>query len=272
MGVLVEHLLSIKSLVVMLAIITFFVAERVWPQAPLISSLSSGRAQILRWLKNYGFFGLNTLFGALVVIAITEWAAENALLWRQQWLGYEANNLWWIILDLLILDMALYWWHRINHVLPFLWRFHQVHHLDEFLDTSSAVRFHVGEVFLSALFRMAIILLIGIPLQSVIMFEILLWVSTLFHHSNWRIGQRIEHYLDWVIITPARHWVHHHARQSDTDSNYGTVLSVWDRLFRSRSETQRSDDMKIGVEGHRDLSFAKLLWAPLKKLKQRPKE
>jgi len=145
---------------------------------------------------------------------------------------------------------------------PLLWRFHEVHHLDEFLDVTTGVRFHLGEVLLSALVRFAVIVILAIPLTSVIVFETLLLLATIFHHSNVRLPKRFEQLLSLVIVTPSIHWVHHHALRRDTDSNYATVLSVWDRLFDSRSATQRTPDLVIGVEKDHDRPFLPLLLRP----------
>ena len=146
--------------------------------------------------------------------------------------------------------------------MPLLWRFHQVHHLDELLDTTSAVRFHFGEVVLSALARALVIILLDLSLLAVIVFEALILTGAIFHHSAARIPARLERALASVIVTPSIHWVHHHAIRADTDSNYGTIFSFWDRLFRSRSATARFAGMKIGVERMRDRPLLRLLAAP----------
>ena len=83
-------------------------------------------------------------------------------------------------LDLLLLDCWIYWWHRINHRLPLLWRFHEVHHLDEMLDTTSALRFHFGEVVLSSFVRAGLIFMLAMPLASVVVFEVLCWLQRCF--------------------------------------------------------------------------------------------
>lgn len=260
MATALEFLLDLRIIIIAGVLIVLFCLEKIYPQTPMIQSLKTRRAQVLRWGKNFGFFGINALLAPLITIPLSAWADHHALLWRAEWTTGA-----WILLDLVLLDCAIYWWHRINHEIPFLWRFHQVHHLDEFLDTTSGVRFHFGEVILSALFRMVIIMIFGIDVISVIVFETVLLVSTLFHHSNLAITQRLERGLGFLIITPALHWVHHHAKQADTDSNYGVVLSVWDRLFRTRSKTVRNPNMRIGVEGTREKSFLALLVLPFKK-------
>src|SRR5690606_10835760 len=91
-----------------------------------------------------------------------------------------------------------------------------------------------------------------------------LLIAAIFHHSNLRLPPRLERALSRVVVTPSIHWVHHHARRADTDSNYATVLSVWDRLFASRSRTQRRPDMRIGVERQRERPLGELALQPFR--------
>ena len=146
--------------------------------------------------------------------------------------------------------------------MPLLWRFHEVHHLDCFLDTTTALRFHFGEVLLSALFRAAVIALFDIPIASILVFETLVLAAAIFHHSNLALPPGLEVGLSRIVITPSIHWVHHHAVQRDTDSNYGTIFSFWDRMFGTRSQTQRTLDMIIGVEGRAENGFLQLIVRP----------
>jgi sterol desaturase/sphingolipid hydroxylase (fatty acid hydroxylase superfamily) len=143
-----------------------------------------------------------------------------------------------------------------------MWRLHAPHHLDEHLDTTSAARFHPFEIVLSALFRMPLIVLLAIPLSHVLIFDALLFAAAVFHHSNLRLPTGAERAISRVLVTPSIHWVHHHARRADTDSNYGGVFSFWDPLFGTRSKTPRAPDMKIGVEGLSDRSLLRLFLAP----------
>ena len=128
-----------------------------------------------------------------------------------------------------------------------------------------AVRFHAGEVLLSALARAGVIVLLALPLSSVVAFESLVLVATMFHHSNLRLPRGFERALSLVVVTPSIHWVHHHRRRVDTDSNYCTILSLWDRLFASRSRHVRTADMPIGVEGREEEGVLRLLAAPLRR-------
>lgn len=215
---------------------------------------------VARVAKNLVLAGFNFVASPLIVIPIAAFATSHALNWRPEfWSGWLG-----LILDLLLLDFWIYWWHRANHRVSFLWRFHEVHHLDEMLDTTSALRFHFGEVVLSSLVRALVIVVLGIPLASVVAFEALVLVSAIFHHSNLKLPQSLEKALSWFIVTPSIHWVHHHAKQQDTDSNYSTVLSIWDRLFASKSIFARTSDMKIGVEQRSEKDLLGLITRPFK--------
>jgi sterol desaturase/sphingolipid hydroxylase (fatty acid hydroxylase superfamily) len=139
-----------------------------------------------------------------------------------------------------------------------------MHHLDRVLDTSSALRFHFGEVLLSAVARAVAIVLLGLPIVSVVVFEALVLGAAIFHHSNLGLAPGFEAVLSRLVVTPSIHWVHHHRIRRDTDSNYSTVLSLWDRLFASRSPTTRLAGMPIGVEGRDELALSQLLVAPFR--------
>lgn len=252
-----QDLIEIKIVVISLWFFMLFLRERLNPMAVLPAAVAKG--QMKRWGRNLGLFGINTLLSPLIVLPLTAFAAGLVPDWRWDWW----RGLSGLLLDILILDGLIYWWHRANHAVPFLWRFHVVHHLDRFLDTTTALRFHFGEVFLSACARATVIILIGFPFETVIVFEVLVLLSSLFHHSNITLPEKFEKAISYIVVTPSIHWVHHHAVQKDTDSNYATVFSLWDRLFKSRSRHVRTPDMPIGVAGEKeDKSLILLLKRP----------
>lgn len=246
-----SSLLAYKIFAVLGWLALLLVLERMFPLARIIGGVK-------RVAKNLSLAGFNALLSPLIVVPVSAFAASHALGWRPEWWSGWTG----LALDLLLLDCWIYWWHRANHEWPLLWRFHEVHHLDEFLDASSALRFHFGEVVLSSVVRAGVILLAGVPLTSVVVFETLLAFNAIFHHSDIRLPRRLETALSWLIVTPSIHWVHHHAIRRDTDSNYSALLSVWDRLFGSRSRTVRSPDMPIGTEGLKDRGLTGLLARP----------
>ncbi len=241
-------LLANKGIIVASALVVLFVGERLFPASRL-------RHGVAGLMKNFSLAAVNLVLGPLLVLPLSAFAAQHALGLRPGW--------WNIALDLVLMDGWIYGWHRINHVVPLFWRFHEVHHLDETLDTSTALRFHFGEVALSAVARAGLVWLVSIPFATVLVFETFVVVATVFHHSNLRLPQSLERALALVIVTPSIHWVHHHAQRADTDSNYATVLSIWDRLFGTRSATLRQPSMPIGVEGENDLGILQLILRPL---------
>jgi sterol desaturase/sphingolipid hydroxylase (fatty acid hydroxylase superfamily) len=150
----------------------------------------------------------------------------------------------------LLLDVSFYYWHRANHAWPLLWRFHNVHHVDPDLDVSTALRFHFGEVALSAGFRAVQVLLMGPPAAAYVSYEFMFQANTLFHHSNVRLPLGLERTLNRLLVTPRMHGIHHSQVKGETNSNYSVVFPWWDRLHRSLVLGIRQNDISIGVPGY----------------------
>lgn len=251
----IASLSSAKIAVVGVWFAVLALAERLRPAAP--RPAGSDRPRLVR---NLGMWGANTLINPLIIAPIGAAAASFDI-----WTRPDAAPLWLGLgIDLIVLDVWVYWWHRLNHEWPLLWRFHRVHHLDQFLDATSAVRFHPGEVLISAAARAPIIILADIQLASLVLFDTALLAATIFHHSNVRLPPRLEAALRLLVVTPSHHWVHHHVAARDTNSNYATLLSVWDRLFRSWSPTRRTREMAIGAGDLRDMPLPALAAAPFR--------
>ena len=115
------------------------------------------------------------------------------------------------------------------------------------MDVTTATRFHLGEIAVSTIVRLGIIPLVGIPLRVIVVYELVLLLSTQFHHSNIALPSGIDRILRLVIVSPNMHRVHHSIKRVETDSNYSSVLSIWDRLFRSHRE--RPDYREISLAG-----------------------
>src|SRR5688500_14983260 len=260
---LLQNLLAAKGAIVAGWIVLALAVEQWRPAAPPPIGLAGyGAAWFARWGRNLGFFVLNSALSALFVVPVTAWAALDAP-WSRADLVGSAVPIWiWLPLDIVLLDFWIYWWHRANHEWTFLWRFHEVHHRDRHLDATTALRFHFGEVALAAAVRAVVIMVFAVPLTSVILFEILVIVASVFHHANWRIPPAVERRLARLIITPSRHWVHHHRVRTDTDSTYGTIFSFWDRWFGTTTPTLRRLLMPLGVEGKEELPLVELVGAP----------
>ena len=257
MAYFVQNIANFNIYLILFFFLLLFLIERL-AFAQLNPLSKSSRKQ--RIISNIGLGCINAFMSLIIIVPLSYMAWEHSFNWRP-------DN---IIIDILILDIAIYIWHRLNHKIPFLWRWHRVHHLDQFLDTTSAIRFHFCEVFLSALFRAPIIIFLDINWVSVILFETLITLCTFFHHSNIKLQKNVESFLSYFIVTPSIHWVHHHNKQSDTDSNYAVLLSFWDRLFHTHSTTERFKNMPLGLKNRNgqslpDKALTRLILNPFKR-------
>jgi len=154
-----------------------------------------------------------------------------------------------MLLGFLLLDYTLYVWHRLNHGLRFLWRFHAVHHIDLDLDSTTGLRFHFGELALAAGFRAAQVLLLGVDRDTLRVWQQVLVISVIFHHSNLELPIDFERRLVPFLVTPRMHGIHHSRRTEDLDSNYSSLLSWWDRLHRSLRLNVPQASVTIGIPG-----------------------
>jgi sterol desaturase/sphingolipid hydroxylase (fatty acid hydroxylase superfamily) len=156
-----------------------------------------------------------------------------------------------LAISILVLDYTLYFWHELNHKFPFLWRFHNVHHVDLDLDISTASRFHAGELLISSFFRVLQVFVFGIDLPTLIFFETCITAFAQFHHSNVNLSIRLERALNLIFVTPRMHGIHHSIVRNETDSNYGTIFTFWDRLHKTLRLGVEQSKITIGVPSYR---------------------
>jgi sterol desaturase/sphingolipid hydroxylase (fatty acid hydroxylase superfamily) len=156
-----------------------------------------------------------------------------------------------VVLALVSLDYTLYLWHVLTHRVAWLWRFHVVHHADLDLDASTALRFHAGELALSVPWRVCQILLIGVSPFALALWQGLLLLSTLFHHSNLELPLAVERWLVRLIVTPRMHGIHHSTRDEEINSNWSNGLTLWDRLHGTLRLNVRQREITIGVASYR---------------------
>jgi len=174
------------------------------------------------------------------------------------------------IIAFLIMDIVIYFQHRLFHHVDFLWKLHAMHHIDPMLDTTSGLRFHPLEIMLSNFIKVATILILGISPYVIISFEITLNLLAMFNHSNIRINKKLENKINKVLITPALHTIHHSKIESETNSNFGFSVPWWDKLFKTfKSHGKYSQDkIHIGTLPMPDKSyqlFPKMLLYPFKR-------
>jgi sterol desaturase/sphingolipid hydroxylase (fatty acid hydroxylase superfamily) len=172
-----------------------------------------------------------------------------------------------LIAAFLLMDYAYWWWHWANHMAPFFWRFHNVHHTDLDLDVSTAARFHFGEMFFSTGFLVLAVMLFGIGPILLVVFFAVFEAATLFHHSNWRLPIALERVLNTIVVTPRMHGIHHSIVQRETNSNWGTIFCWWDKLHRTLRRDVPQDAITIGVAAYREereLTLGKLFSLPFR--------
>lgn len=194
-------------------------------------------------------YASETNIGLFNIVAINEWAA--------------------FILSLFLLDALIYGQHVLMHKIPILWRLHRMHHTELGLDVTSAVRFHPIEIILSMVIKMTFVLIMGIPAAAVIVFEILLNGLALFNHSNLKLPGPLEKLLRVFIITPEIHWIHHSEINSETNSNFGFNLCIWDKIFGTYLTKPTFDypEMRQGLPEFgfkKPLNIIELLVSPFK--------
>lgn len=242
----VENIRQSKFLVATVLLAVLWTAEWLAPM------YLGHRRRISHASANIGLAVINgcvAYVGAFGILFVTEYSRnhEIGLVHR----GEMSVALQWV-LAILLFDCWQYWWHRINHKVRFLWRFHSVHHSDKEMDATSGVRFHTVEIAYSIVARMAVLPLIGVTIPQLVLYEAVSLPVVMFHHSNIKISERIDRCLRWLIVTPWIHWVHHSVKQPETDSNYSSFLSIWDRLFGSYRLRAKPQEIKLGLNGWKD--------------------
>ena len=204
-----------------------------------------------RLLRNLGLVFTGTL---LVRLLFPLLAVAWAVMLERQGIGLFALLHWppalEVLLAVCLLDLAIYWQHRLFHWSPLLWRLHRVHHSDTAFDVSTGVRFHPLEVALSMAIKLAVVTLLGAAPLAVLIFELLLSIGALFTHSDFALPARLDRQLRRVLVTPSMHRIHHSVIRVETDSNFGFHLSLWDHWFGSyRAQPQRPEQsMPIGLD------------------------
>lgn len=203
-----------------------------------------------RRLNNLALVSLDVILARYLVPIGTVTVAEIALSHGWGLLNMVNVGFWpAFVLSILLMDLVVYGQHVITHYIPLLWRIHRVHHTDLDFDVTTALRFHPFEIILSMFLKFFFIALFGAPVAAVIVFEIILNISSMFNHSNIHIPVNIDRWLRWIIVTPDMHRVHHSVDKIETNSNYGFNIPWWDRIFRTYRPQPSAGHtkMKIGL-------------------------
>lgn len=208
----------------------FFLLETLRPARPWL------RSRLQRLALHGGLSAFNTVTVRLLAfVPFLLWTVhvEEQGWGISRWLGL--TGITEIVVAVVVLDGFDYFWHRANHRLQFLWRFHKAHHSDTGMDVTTALRFHPGELLLSALVKATWILVWGPTVIAWFVFEALVSLCAQFHHANFDFPDRVEKVLSRILVTPRYHASHHAVDRHFGDANFATIFSFWDPLFRTYS-------------------------------------
>jgi sterol desaturase/sphingolipid hydroxylase (fatty acid hydroxylase superfamily) len=232
-----------KLITGLVSITVFFILEHFYPHY---------RGRIFHFrhsLYNLSIAFINGLLGRFVFLGINLWALS--FISRS---GFGLLNMGGIsgpvrvVLGLVLFDIWMYLWHRANHRIAFLWRFHKAHHNDTEMDASTSLRLHPAEIIFSTLFRLPVYFLIGMDAAVIASYEAVLMISIPFHHSNTALPAKLDRILRMFLVTPDMHRIHHSIVPGEVNSNYSSIVPLWDKLFRSYTSWTDTGNTVLGLK------------------------
>jgi sterol desaturase/sphingolipid hydroxylase (fatty acid hydroxylase superfamily) len=230
----------VKSIGFLLAFTLAVALQRLSPHRPMTGS----------WRTNGTLWALDAIvLGAVCTgcaCTVSRWASDGGI----GLLNQGVATVWVAIpMSVIGMDLVSYGWHRANHAVPFLWRFHQAHHSDPDYTVTTGLRFHPGELLLALPVRLVAVAALGVPIVGVIVFEVIFAFANLWEHGNIDLPPALERTLARLVVTPALHRRHHAREARLLNTNYGTIFSVWDRLLGSYGENRSSVRVETGLPG-----------------------
>jgi sterol desaturase/sphingolipid hydroxylase (fatty acid hydroxylase superfamily) len=234
--------MTVKLVLLITTVASLLILENKLPFFRFQNSLRS------RVAANFGLGAINSILASIWTIVITQFVMLPPID-----LGLVAaipNPVIAGSLSFLIIDLYMYFWHRAMHQLPLAWKFHQLHHTDRSMNVSTAYRFHPIEIISSSIPKLLLIWLLGISSNFGLIYELVFTVVVALHHSNLAISESIDRLFALVIVTPNLHRIHHSQVVAETNSNYGSVLNWWDRLFRTNNDRPDVINIQLGLVEH----------------------
>lgn len=237
-------------------LVVMLILESLIPRHPTVDSKPR------RLAINFSLTGFNVL--------LVRWVLGAAAVGMAHFAGQQGwgllNYLDWPVavemaVGLVFLDLMIYIQHVVLHMIPLFWRFHKVHHSDLDLDVSSGFRFHPVEILGSMVYKLGLVAALGPSVMTVVVFEAVLNGMAQFTHSNIRLPLGLDRALRWLFVTPDMHRIHHSVEVSETNSNYGFNLSIWDRLLGTYTADalKPQPEIVIGIPEYRTPEQVSLL-------------
>lgn len=246
-------------------LLLFWIIEGAIPLFPLHYK----RNKLTHAIVNLGFTLIHLIIHtvlAVLIVLLADWCNKESF-GLVYWV--HANTLMIIIIGVLALDFSSWLVHWVMHKVRPLWGFHLIHHTDNNVDVTTGLRHHPGDSILRGLFFLLLIFVSGAPVYAVMIYQTLLILSTAFTHANISLPRWLDTFLSFVFVSPNMHKVHHHWKQPYTDSNYGAVFSIWDRLLGTFKKLDLKD-IRYGLDRYypneKDEDFVALMKKPFQKL------
>ena len=218
------------------------------------------------WQTNMGLWLVDTTLTRVVCgacgLVVAAWAADTGFGALQR---IDAPVWVAVLISVIALDLVSWMWHLANHHVPVLWRLHRVHHADRAFQVTTALRFHPGELLLSLPVRLVAIALIGIPVEGVLLFEIVFGAMNLFVHANYSLPEWLDRTAGSVLVTPSLHRLHHARSTTMVNRNFGTIFSVFDRALGTLARSPAAAQFGTGVvdrDGDQQMSLIAALKSP----------
>jgi sterol desaturase/sphingolipid hydroxylase (fatty acid hydroxylase superfamily) len=231
--------MTVKLVLLITTVASLLILENKLPFFRFQNSLGS------RIAANFGLGAINSILASLWTIAVTQFVRLPPI--DRGLVGAISNPVIAGILSFLIIDLYMYFWHRSMHQLPLAWRFHRLHHTDRSMNVSTAYRFHPIEIISSSMPKLLLIWVLGISSGFVLIYESVFTVVVALHHSNLAMPESIDRLLALIIITPNLHRIHHSQVVAETNSNYGSVLNWWDRIFGTNNDRPDVINIQLGL-------------------------
>ncbi len=214
-------------------------------------------------LRNIGIIAFNAVIFNLLLVPLIVFSTNTS------WGVFNSVSLDWkieLILTIILIDILTYIMHVLSHKTPFLWRFHRMHHSDTEMDVTTGARFHIGEHTISTFVRSGLYAVFAMKLGYILFYEVIFLANVFFHHANLSIGDTLDKLYRTFLTSPNMHKVHHSDRRVETDSNYTSFLSIWDRIFGTYRIVENPKDIVYGIKGlEEEQTVGKMLMTPFKK-------
>jgi sterol desaturase/sphingolipid hydroxylase (fatty acid hydroxylase superfamily) len=232
--------MHIKFVLVVTTIVILLILEDKFPFFPFQNSRRS------RITNNFGLGAINSICSSILTLSIAQSKIIPPI--DSGLIASISDPIIAGSLSFLIIDLYMYFWHRSMHQFPLAWRFHRLHHTDRTMNVSTAYRFHPIEIISSTIPKLVMIWLLGISSNSGLIYELVFTVIVALHHSNVNIPAAFDRLLARVIVTPNYHRIHHSQVITETNSNYGSVLTCWDRIFHTKTDRFDTINIQLGVD------------------------